>query len=110
MLSDTSTLEQAITMVTEYDLVNRALAPKPPPKPQHVAAVQNPPLSQEVLVAFMERTEKALSKLSDKREIKCFKCHKNGHFARECPDNSKKGTYGSGNKTQKVDASTETLN
>jgi hypothetical protein len=104
MLSHPKNLEHAITMATEYDMVNQTLVPKPPSKPYNVAAVKEDGKAIESLMARLEKAEKALGKLTEKRGPKCYKCQTFGHIARNCPQNKDNQTQ---QKSTSVDASTD---
>ena len=105
MLSHPKNLEHAITMATEYDMINQTLVPKPPSKPSIIASVKEDNSATESLLARLEKAEKALERLTEKRGPKCYKCQNFGHIARNCPQNKDNKTQ---QKSKSVDASTET--
>lgn len=87
-LAHPKNIDQAITMATEYDVVNQSTKPKPPLKPQVVAAVQpaSSTNSLDVLSTLVEKLDKLLERRS---KPGCWKCGKFGHRHFQCRSTEK---------------------
>ena len=89
-LAHPSSVDEAISMATEYETVSQSLKPCTGSKPKPVAMVKDAGGSKETndllrnLIDAMHKKETQQPKRRN-NNITCFKCQEPGHIARDCP-------------------------
>lgn len=115
-LAHPKNLDQAITMASEYDLVNQSIKPKPPVKPQNIAAVQERSDSSDSLVNLIKKVDQLLAKRNrckkcgdTKHETDsctvgwtCFYCKEVGHISSKCPKKKKSSSSSKESDSKKL--------
>ena len=90
-LSHPETLDKAITLATEFEVISQSIRVPFPQKPKPVSAVQDtasPSANDEILTQVLEAIHKLSQNQSRPRRgqhnIRCYECQELGHVKRHC--------------------------
>ena len=92
-LAHPTTLDKAIALATEFDVVSQASRSHVQHKPRPVSVVQDyqssvsgdRELLQQILETMTELTDHQARPPRNRSNIKCFECQEVGHMKKNCP-------------------------